>query len=142
MHCKRSPDTCKTPDAHVATNSFKIVLLAGKTCDTLTALAAPSTCKPSNVSMCLPALAESTALLAWKAQLTDSNGTLANWTGPSACIPGKPWPGVTCSEDRMSVVAVNVSGLGLRGTLAAGLANLSNLQVTAGMLLHCLYCNI
>jgi hypothetical protein len=105
------------------------LLHAGKTCEGLSALPPPSTCKPSNSSSCLPALSEAAALLSWKAQLNDTNNTLANWTGVSPCIHGRAWPGAMCSEDRMAVVAVNVSGFGLMGTLPGTLAALSSLQV-------------
>ncbi|WIA22990.1 hypothetical protein OEZ86_009908 [Tetradesmus obliquus] len=113
---------CSLVNATVGTN-------LGKACGSLAPLTAPPSCKPSEASTCLPALAASAALLAWKAQLTDSNSTLSNWTGASPCIPGRPWPGVVCSEDRMAVVAVNVSGFGLQGPLPGGLAALSSLQV-------------
>lgn len=111
---------------------------AGKDCSTLAVLAAPTSCKPSDLASCLPSLSDAAVLLAWKAQLVDLNNTLANWTGPNPCSVVEPWPGVFCSEDGTAVVAVNVSGFGLHGLLSGSLAALTQLQVCSALPTHTL----
>lgn len=109
---------------------------AGKDCATLASINGTGACKPSDAATCAPYLSDASVLLSWKAALNDSQGRLTNWTGPDPCGSVQAWPGVRCSDDKMAVVAVNVSGFGLSGVLPGGLSQLTHLQVSSLWALH------
>jgi hypothetical protein len=57
---------------------------------------------------------EANALLKWKASLDNqSQALLSSWSGNNSCS----WLGTTCDEDSMSVYKVNLTYMGLKGTL-------------------------
>lgn len=69
---------------------------------------------------------ERDALRAFRASLSDasSSGALQSWNGTSHFCQ---WPGVACTDDG-HVMSLNVSGLGLTGTVSAAVGNLTYLE--------------
>ncbi|XP_031475125.1 LRR receptor-like serine/threonine-protein kinase EFR [Nymphaea colorata] len=66
------------------------------------------------------------ALLAFKLSTNDPMNTMSNWKrNTSFCN----WNGVSCSRRRQRVVALNLAGMSLKGTISPYLANLSFLHV-------------
>ncbi|CAI0405428.1 unnamed protein product [Linum tenue] len=71
-------------------------------------------------------LSESLALLSLKAAVTDDpDSVLAAWNSSAAVCT---WPGVTCDFSRRHVTSLDLSGLGLSGTLSPDVAHLRYLQ--------------
>ncbi|GAB4821244.1 hypothetical protein N2152v2_008290 [Parachlorella kessleri] len=70
---------------------------------------------------------EDTLLLEFKGSLVDSKGALRSWQPGTNPCKGRAWAGVTCSGSGR-VVAINLSGAGLGGTLSASLGGLTSLQ--------------
>ena len=57
----------------------------------------------------------------------DSKGALRSWQPDTNPCKGRAWAGITCSGSGR-VVAINLSGAGLGGTLSASLGGLTSLQ--------------
>ncbi|KAJ1695651.1 hypothetical protein LUZ63_012349 [Rhynchospora breviuscula] len=66
-----------------------------------------------------------TSLLAIKQQISNPP---EDWTGDPCMPPEYPWTGVTCTYvSRIRVVALNLSSMGLTGTISPSIANLTAL---------------
>jgi hypothetical protein len=72
-------------------------------------------------------VAAAEALLGFKSGLVDSRGTLRLWQAGNDPCKSRNWAGVTCSG-LGKVIAINLSGAGLGGTLSPGLSGLASLQ--------------
>ncbi|KAH9330305.1 hypothetical protein KI387_002413, partial [Taxus chinensis] len=70
---------------------------------------------------------EQQSLLSFKSSLTttDPNHSLSSWT---VDIPFCNWTGVICDLQQHAVVSLNLSAMGLQGSVSSHLANLSFLQ--------------
>ncbi|AES78802.1 putative protein kinase RLK-Pelle-LRR-XI-1 family [Medicago truncatula] len=69
---------------------------------------------------------QASALLKWKASLDNHSQTLlSSWSGNNSCN----WLGISCKEDSISVSKVNLTNMGLKGTLESlNFSSLPNIQ--------------